>query len=107
MNWFLPKEGSRFGMMTAQSGCASKRRLFLLIISGSTQIPNSMSISWILFARRVIPAGSFFVFTNQSPRLDLSLSRWPNHPSSRTKSSTPSSLADLASSTILLSEKLK
>ena len=55
----------------------------------------------------VIPPGSFFVFTYQSPRLVLSLSLRPNQPSSRTNSSTPTSFAAFASSRILLSEKLK
>ena len=50
---------------------------------------------------------SFFSFTYQSPRPLLSESRFPNQPSSMTKSSTPSSAASLAISTSFAPVKSK
>ena len=45
------------------------------IISGSIQIPNWMPSALILSANCFKPPGSFFWFTNQSPKLLSSLSR--------------------------------
>ena len=82
-----------------------KRALSLLTISGSNHRPNFIPMSLILPASPVIPSGSLCRLGYQSPREVVSSSRFPNHPSSSTNSSMPSSLALSAMERIFSSSK--
>ena len=85
-----------FGTHTIQSGCFLNNSESGLTISGSNHNPKSKPSLFILSAMPFIPDGSFSLFTYQSPNDDLSSSLFPNHPSSRTNNSIPTSFADLA-----------
>ena len=83
---------SRPGCWITQSGCFSNSSLWGVTISGSTQIPNLISLSVHCFTSHPSPLGSFSLFTTQSPSPASSLLRGcfcPNHPSSSRKSSKP------------------
>ena len=107
MYWFLPTPGFLFGIAMRQSGCLSKSLLFSLTISGSIHIPNIKPFSCSLEERPASPFGSLRPLAVQSPREVVSSSRSPNQPSSRTKSSIPTSLAVSARSSSFSSLKSK
>ena len=105
--WFLPSECSRLGLTKHQSGCSLYSLLLTFTISGSTQIPKSSPSLFTLSAKPLMPFGSFFELTSQSPSDFVSSSRSPNHPSSMTKSSHPTSAARFARRRSLDSSNLK
>ena len=91
----------------AHSGCSLYKSLSSETISGSNQIPNFIPKSLILEIKLAKPPLILFSLTYQSPRPELSESRLPNHPSSKTNISIPIFEASLAISNIFFSSKSK